>query len=376
MNGFRLGSIFGFEIRIDFSWFIILFLIVWSFSFAVFPAQVPGHTQAVYLIMGVSGALLFFASLLAHEIAHSLVARRRGIEVEGITLFVFGGMARTRSEAKSPGDEFVIAGVGPLASVALAGLLWLIAWLGDGAGVPPVITVVLAYLAWLNLLLAVFNMLPGFPLDGGRVFRAIAWRITGSLERATRLATGGGKALGLLLAGMGIFMAFRVDVVGGLWLVFIGWYLRTAAVASYQQHRLRDVLTDVRAEQTMSPSPETVPHDMTLQQLMDDVFMRSRYVAFPVMENQAPVGLVTLHQLREVPRDSWGYVPVREVMLPIEPGLVVAPDDVVTTVIDRLQSSPARRVLVMQDGRLVGIISARDITHWLERARQLEEVRR
>jgi Zn-dependent protease/predicted transcriptional regulator len=376
MNGFRLGSIGGFEIRIDFSWFIILFLIVWSFSFAVFPAQVPGYAQGAYLIMGVSGALLFFASLLGHELAHSFVARRRGIEVEGITLFVFGGMARTRSEAKSPGDEFVIAGVGPLASLALAGLLWLAARLGSEAGLSPVITVVLAYLAWLNLLLAVFNMLPGFPLDGGRVLRAIAWRVTGSLEKATRLATGGGRLLGFLLAGIGIYMAFRVDVVGGLWLVFIGWYLRTAAVASYQQHRLRDVLTDVRADQTMSPSPETVPPDITLQQLMDDVFMRSRYVAFPVVENGTPIGLVTLHQLREVARDSWSYIPVREVMLPIEPALVVAPDDTVTTVIDRLQSSPARRVLVMQDGHLVGIISARDITHWLERARQLEEVRR
>jgi CBS domain-containing protein len=242
-------------------------------------------------------------------------------------------------------------------------------------GASPAVAAVLGYLSWLNLLLAIFNMLPGFPLDGGRVFRSLAWKLTGSLEKATSMATTGGRWLGYLMAGTGIYMAFQGAVLGGLWLVFIGWYLRTAAVASYQQHRLRDVLAGVRAEQTMSPSPQTVSPDMTLQQLMDDVFMRSRFVAFPVVQNDIPVGLVTLHQLREVARDSWGYIPVREIMLPLDPSLVVEPSETMLTVMDRLQSSPARRVLVMHDGRLVGIISARDVTHWLERARQLEEVK-
>jgi Zn-dependent protease/CBS domain-containing protein len=376
MNGIRLGSIFDFEIRIDFSWFIILFLIVWSFATGVFPAEVPGLSQLTYYVMGLAGALLFFASLLAHELSHSLVAKRKGIVVEGITLFVFGGVARTRSEATSPGDEFQIAGVGPLASLFIAGLLWGLARAGHRLVWPFAVTAVLDYLAVLNLALAIFNLLPGFPLDGGRLFRSIVWKATGSLEKATRFATAGGRWLGYALVFLGILQAFEGPVLSGLWLVFIGWYLRNAAVSSYQQYRLRDVLAGVRAEQTMSPSPETVPPHITLQQLMDEVFMRSRFVAFPVVEDGRAIGLVTLHQLREVPRDAWGFVPVREIMLPLEPSLVVAPGENMMIVMDRLQSSPARRVLVMQDGHLLGIITARDVTHWLERVRQLEQVRK
>jgi Zn-dependent protease len=375
MNGFRIGSIFGFEIRIDLSWFIILFLIIWSFSVAVFPQALPGLTTTTYLIMGVSGAIIFFVSLLAHELSHSLVAKAKGIEVESITLFVFGGMARTKSEATTPGDEFQIAGVGPLSSFIIAALLWGSARVWTTAGGGQEVAIVLDYLGFLNLVLAVFNMLPGFPLDGGRVFRSIVWKVTGSLDRATKVATTGGRWLGWLLIGLGILQVFQGLTMPGLWMVFIGWFLRNAAESSYQQHRIRDVLAGVRADQTMSPSPQTVPADATLQRMMDEVFMRSRYVAFPVVDGAETIGLVTLHQLREVPREKWADTTVRDMMLPLDPSLVVAPEENMMVVMDRLRSSAAGRVVVMQDGRLVGIITARDVTHWLERARQLEEAR-
>jgi Zn-dependent protease len=375
MNSFRIGSIFGFEIRVDLSWFIILFLIIWSFSAGAFPAALPGLEPATYLIMGVSGALLFFVSLLAHELSHSVVAKSKGIEVEGITLFVFGGVARTKSEATSPGDEFQIAGIGPLASIVIAALLYGAARLWTGTDGIPEVAVVLDYLAFLNLILAVFNLLPGFPLDGGRVFRSIVWKVTGSLDRATKVATTGGRWLGWLLIGWGILQVFQGFTMPGLWMVFIGWFLRNAAESSYQQHRIRDVLAGVRADQTMSPSPQTVPADATLQRMMDEVFMRSRYVAFPVVDGNETIGLVTLHQLREVPREQWPSITVRDTMLPLDPSLIVGPGENMMVVMDRLRSSPARRVVVMHDGRLIGIITARDVTHWLERARQLEEAR-
>lgn len=372
MNGLRIGRIAGIEIRVDFSWFIIFFLILWSFSTGVFPTVVPGLSTPVYLVMGITGTLLFFASLLVHELSHSIVAIRKGIEVEGITLFIFGGVARTKAEARTPGDEFAIAGVGPLTSLLIAAALWLGALGGRAIDAPVAVIVVLTHIALLNLVLALFNLLPGFPLDGGRLFRSLVWKLSGSLEKATRAATTGGRWLGYALIAWGLFQAFAGAVMAGLWVVFIGWFLRNAAVMSYQQHRIRDVLADVRAEQTMSPSPVTVDADVSLQVLMDEAFMRNRFVAFPVVQDSRPIGIVTLHQLRDVPRERWSDVRVRDIMIPVEPSLIVQPGEDMMTVMDRMQSSPARRVLVMRNGELVGIITANDVRHWLERARQLE----
>ena len=206
MNGFRVGSILGFTVRVDFSWFIVFFLILWTFAMGVYPATVPGLSRGVYFVMGVTTTLLFFASLLTHEISHSLVARAKGIPVEGITLFIFGGMAQTRGEAESPRDEFLIAGVGPLTSLVLAlgfgGLFMIGAGFGAGA------RAVLRHLAVLNVTIAVFNLLPGFPLDGGRLFRAALWKMTGDLTRATRIASRAGSGLGLLLVAIGIWQTF------------------------------------------------------------------------------------------------------------------------------------------------------------------------
>lgn len=372
MSSFRVGRIFGFEIRIDLSWFIIVALIVWSFSVGVFPQAVPGLSPAVYLAMGVCGALLFFASLLAHELSHSVVATRKGIVVEGITLFVFGGVARTRSEATSPGDEFAIAGVGPLASVVIGVALWGGAILLTGILHPAVIAV-LHYLGFLNLLLAAFNLLPGFPLDGGRVFRSIVWKVTGDLDRATRIATTAGAWLGLAFMALGGFAVLEGDF-GGLWLAFIGWYLRNAAKMSWRQHSLRSTLGDVRAGEAMSPAPEAVPAEMTLDHLMHDVLLHSRHVAFPAMAGGSPVGVVTLQQLRGVPRQTWANVRVSDVMMPLDRTLVVSPDATMVEVMERMQNSADRRILVVDGGELVGIISAFDIAHWLERVRQLQSV--
>jgi Zn-dependent protease/CBS domain-containing protein len=374
MNGFRLGRIIGFDIRIDFSWFIILFLVLWSFTVGVFPAQVPGLSGQTYLAMGISGALLFFASLLLHELSHSVVARAKGIEVESITLFLFGGVAQTRSEARTPGDEFQIAIVGPIMSVALGVLFGALAWLGTGLDWHPGVRAVALYLALLNTILAVFNLLPGFPLDGGRVLRSIVWRITGDLTRATQVASTGGQWLGYALVGIGIWQAFGGNVMGGLWLVLIGWFLRNAAVSGYRQHIMHEALVDATARQTMTPVPETVPPDITLEDLTERYFMRRRFVAFPVTRDEQPLGIITLNQVKDVPRTDWPLRLARDTMTPAAESIVVDPDDSLLHVLEKLRASPVRRVLVVRSGRLEGIITANDIAQWIGRTRLLRDV--
>ncbi len=371
MGSFRLGRIFGFEIRIDFSWFIIFFLILWTFTFAVFPQSAPGLPRGAYVAMGLIGTLLFFASLLTHELSHSFVARAKGIPVEGITLFIFGGMARTRAEAASPGDEFVIAGVGPLTSLGLGLVLGLVWWLGTSWGWSPAVTAVAQYVGSLNVLIAVFNLLPGFPLDGGRLFRAITWKLTGDLGRATRLSTTGGRWLGYLLVGLGLWQAFTGAVLDGLWLVFIGWFLRNAAASSYQQHVLLQVLSRVPAREAMTPHPETVVPDLSLQQVADEHFLRRRFLGYPVVEDGRTLGFITLDQVRAVPREQWPARSVRETMAPRDEAWVVRPDVDMSTVLERLEDSPVRRVLVERDGVLEGLITAADVAGWLRRVRAL-----
>jgi Zn-dependent protease/CBS domain-containing protein len=372
LGGIRLGSVLGFEIRIDYSWFIIFFLILWTFSAGVFPGVYPGQETATYLIMGGAGTILFFASILAHELSHSLVARRKGIPVEGITLFIFGGMAHTRMEFEDPADEFHVAGVGPLSSLLIAGLFWLVAWGGGQVGWTFAITGVAAYLAFINLALAVFNLLPGFPLDGGRLFRAAVWRHTGDLTKATRWASNGGKVLGYLLMALGVLNFFAGNLIGGIWLVFIGWFVRMAAEASFAQHRLHETFRGVRAADAMTPHPQTVAADVSLQDFLEHHVFQGRHHSYPVVEDERPVGIITLERVKGVPREEWTRRSVRDAMVPAEDGVVVSPREQMTEVLEKLSSSKARRVLVADQGELVGIITQSDISRWMERMRLME----
>jgi len=372
MGGFRLGSILGFEIRIDYSWFVIFFLVLWSFSAGVFPAQFPDLSPTTHFLMGGIGTLLFFASLLAHELAHSVVARRKDVPVEGITLFIFGGMARTRLESETPEDELAIAGIGPVASLVIAGVFGVVWWLGGQLGWGDAVTGVAVYMAYLNVILALFNLLPGFPLDGGRLFRGVVWKLTGDLTKATRWATNGGKALGYALMGLGLLQTFAGGVLGGLWMLFIGWFLRGAAEASYAQHLLRGILEGIRADEVMTADPETVPPDLSLRRLVEERFLRRRYQSFPVVDDARLVGLLTLQQVKEVPREEWDRRVARDVMTPIEDGIVVEPGRKMTDVLQTIQETGSRRVLVAEGDRLFGIISSTDIAGWVQRSRELE----
>jgi Zn-dependent protease/CBS domain-containing protein len=371
MNGFRIGRIFGLEIRIDYSWLVIFTLVLWSFTLGVFPLRFPGQPISVYFAMGLSGTLLFFVSVLLHEMAHSLVAQARGIPVDGITLFIFGGMAHARSEFETPKDEFIIAGVGPLSSFAIAGAFGGIAWFGSNLGWSVVVTGVAAYLAILNVILAVFNLLPGFPLDGGRLFRAVVWHYTGNQTRATRVASAGGRILGYLLIGLGILQFLGGGLIGGLWMVFIGWFVQMAASSGYAQHLLRSSLDGLQAGDAMTAPLETAAPELSIQQFVDEFAIRGRHEAYPVTIEDRPVGIISFRQVGAVPRDAWSRRTVSDTMTPLDEGATVSPAEPMTSVLEKLQATRTRRILVVEDGRLVGLVSAGDLARWANRARLL-----
>ena len=367
--GIELGSIGGVEVSLDYSWFVLFFLIFGTFTGVVFPAYVPGLARGTYVAMGVVGTFLFFASLLAHELAHAFVAMWKGMEVEGITLFIFGGMARTKEEASRPVDEFLIAGVGPLMSGALAAGFYALAITADQHGWHPAVFGVAGHMAFLNLALAVFNVLPGFPLDGGRLLRSVVWQITGNLTKATHVATAAGKALGWLIVAGGVYLVLvSGELVSGLWFVFIGWFLANAADTTYQQVLLRQVLEGRTAADAMTPFPEVVEPDLTLDVLVNEYFMKRPYNAFPVTEDGIVIGLITLSHVKQVDRSAWKLRKVADVMTPMVDTLIVSPSSPMTDVVERMSENETRRVVVADQWELRGIITGGDVANWLDRA--------
>ncbi len=371
-GGIRLARLFGFEVRLDPSWFVIFFLVLWTLARSVFPQRHPGLGPDVYLAMGLVAAVLFFVSVLLHELSHSAVARASGIEVEGITLFIFGGVARTRSEPQTPREEFLITVVGPLSSLAI-GLGFLgVARLGSWLGAPVALVGVADYLALVNVVLAVFNLVPGFPLDGGRIFRSIVWFVSGDLHKATRWASTSGRIFGLTLVAMGVLALFTGSFVGGIWFILIGWFLAQAAEASYRQLIVRRILEEVRVRDAMSRDPETVSPDLTLSELVHDYFMRRRYSAFPVLDPYGRLlGLVTLQQVKQVNPERWPYTTVADIMMGLSEAALVGPDDSLAVGLSRMEQAGAGRALVLVDGHLAGLLSRTDISQWLQHYQQL-----
>ncbi|MFC5957209.1 site-2 protease family protein [Streptomyces pratens] len=370
---FVLGRIAGVRVGVHWSVLFIFGIIVFGLSQGRLPETYPGRAWAVYWAAGLCTAVVFFASLLAHELAHAVVARRNGVEVDDIVLWLLGGAARLRTEAPSPGAELRIAGVGPLVSLLLGGLFALGAWLLDLASGPGVVVEMVAWLAGINVLLAVFNALPAAPLDGGRLLRAFLWWRTGDRLRATAGATAAGRVLGWLLVVLGLIAFMRTGAFGGLWLALIGWFLIAAATAEGRQAQLRGVLAGVPVRDAMTPGPLTVPADTTVAAFLTDPRYRYRHSAFPVTDDgAAPVGLVTLDGARRVPEaDAHAHahaLRVRAVMVPLSQVTVVGPDSPLADLLPRMEPGAEHRVLVVDDGRLVGIVSLSDISRavtWL-----------
>src|SRR5215211_3231250 len=370
-TSWRVARIAGIEVRIDSSWAVIALLITYSMYLrlsGLYPELSGGGAVALAIL----SAVLFFGSVLVHELAHALAAQARGIRVQDITLFLFGGATRAKIDARGPGDEFLIALVGPLTSGLLAGLFGLVAGLGHNLLSVP-LAGTLGYLAWTNLLLAGFNLVPGFPLDGGRLLRSAIWKTTGSLARATRIASAAGQAVGWLLVAAGVAWLLAGDLAGGIWFAFIGWFLVQAARSSYQDLQLQQLLRGVEAEDVMAADLRRIPPELSLQDAVDDYFMRYDHGAFPVDEGGRTIGLLTLRGVRRVPREQWPTSRARDHMVPLGDQVMVAPDARMDGVVGKLQDGQANRVLVAQDGEVVGIITPSDLTRWLRRWRTLQD---
>jgi Zn-dependent protease len=368
-NSVHVGRIFGIDIKLDYSWFLILVLTTWSLAGQYFPNMYPAWTDATYWILGVATALLFFGSVLAHELAHSIVSQRSGVPVRDITLFIFGGAAQISEEPKTAGNEFWMALVGPLTSLVLAavfGALWLV-----GRWVSPYLQALSLWLAGINMTLALFNLVPGFPLDGGRVFRAILWALTGDLRRATRIATALGRLVAFGFILFGVWQMVSGSFFSGLWLAFIGWFLENAATVSYRRMAVDEMLSGHTVREIMSSECQTIPRHLTLDAFVDGVLLRTGNRCFPVHEGGELMGLVTLHRVRQVPRVRWKTTRVGDVMIPRSELKTVAPSDELNGVMRRMAEEDVNQFMVIDDGELMGLVARDNLLRFIQTRAEL-----
>jgi len=366
-QGVSLGRIFGIPVRLDYSWFLILALLTWLLGARYFPAEFPDWPQGLYWLTGVLTALAFFASLLLHELGHSVVALRHKVPVRSITLFVFGGVAQIRGEPPSAKAEFRIAVAGPLVSLALALAFYGAQPLLDT--VPPLLGMA-RYLTYINLAVALFNLIPGYPLDGGRVLRAILWAAMRDLRRATVIAANVGRGFGMLFIFLGVWELLGGNL-GGLWLAFIGWFLESAASAQILQTTFQDLLAGHRVSQAMGARCPAIAEDLTLQQLVDEHVLGRGERCFLVNRGERTVGLMTVHQITAVPRAAWPAVTAARVMLPIEQSRRVGPDTALSAALQLMDRDGVNQLPVIAGGRVLGMLNREDVISYLRTLQQL-----
>lgn len=361
-RGISLGQIFGIPIQLDYSWFLIFALITWTLAIGYFPAEFRWPTWE-YWIVGLVTSLFFFGSVLLHELGHSVIALHYGIPVRGINLFIFGGVSQIEEEPPSAGIEFVLAIVGPLVSFALAGIFF---------GLQLVFTsftpfVAFArYLAYINALLGAFNLIPGFPLDGGRVFRSIVWAITGSPHKATSVAGTLGRAIGFAMILFGVYEVITGNFINGLWIGFIGWFLESAAGQEMQQQKVQDLLEGRTVSDAMSYNYTAIPPDMTVQELVDNRVLSNGHRSFIVEESNRQIeGLLTLQEIKQMPRDKWPWTRVSQAMIPWERLKWTEPDADLWKAIEEMNREGVNQLPVIKDGQILGMLRREDIISYL-----------
>lgn len=382
-GGIKVGQFFGIDIYIDWSWLLIFLLITWNLATG-FGEIHPDWSTTLIWGLGLLASVLFFSSVLAHELAHSLVARSQGLPVRRITLFLFGGVSNIEREPPSPKAEFLITIVGPVTSIVLGLIFILISGVSMGAVLPvqgqglealsglSPLTTMLLWLGPINLILGIFNLVPGFPLDGGRILRSILWSMTDNLRRATRWASfvGQGIAWLMIVAGIAMIFGFQIPFFGtgfvnGLWLAFIGWFLHSASAQSYRQVVVNDILEDIPVERMMKREVPKVNADITVTQLVQEIMDSDDY-AFIVMDGDQMAGIVTLQDMRKVNKARWDEIRVREIMTPRDQLEIATPDQDAAQVLSTITRQDIRQIPVVQDGQLLGVLRRRDIIRWLQ----------
>jgi Zn-dependent protease len=368
-GAFAAGRVAGVPFFVHWSVLIITALIAWGLAGQALPAADPGRPTWAYVVTGVGAAVVFVLALLAHELSHAVVARRHGVAVDSITLWLFGGVAKLHSEATDPGSELRIAGVGPLVSFLLGLAFWVLAAALTAAGIGGPVVVALAWLAGINLLLAVFNVLPGAPLDGGRLLRAALWKWRGDRVWASVTAARAGRVLGMVLIGIGLAEFLLLAAPTGIWLALIGWFIVGAASMEERTTRLGASLAGVRVGEVMTASPDTVPAGITVAELIDRYLFTRRHSSFPLVDAAGrPVGLVTLARIKAVAPGARSTTTVGDIAWPVDELPVVAPGDPLADLLPQLTGVADGRALVVVDGRLVGIVSPSDVTRAVEHA--------
>ncbi len=371
---FELFTLFGFKVGIDASWFILAILITWSLATGYFPYALEDLSTRTYWVMGVVGAFGLFVSVVLHEFAHSWVARRNGLPMKGITLFIFGGVAEMTEEPPSPKVEFRVAVAGPIASIAIAAVCYAVTALGRGVGWPLPVTAVLSYLAMINLVLVAFNAVPAFPLDGGRVLRSFLWQWKNNLRWATRVTSRIGSIFGVVLIVLGVLSVLAGDFIGGMWWFLIGLFLRGAAQSSYQQLLMRQLLEGEPVRRFMNDQPISVERSLSVRRLVEDYVYRHHHKLFPVVEDERVIGCVTTRDIKQLPRDEWERQSVGAITQKCSAENTVGPDDDAMEALARMTKSGNSRLLVVEDDRLLGILSLKDLLELFRHKIELEDL--
>ena len=371
-KSFRLTKLFNIPVEINYTWFIIFGLVIFTLAWNVFPSTDPELGRIFHWLMAIITAVLLFASLLAHELSHSLVAKRHKLPIQGITLFIFGGVAHMEKEPSSPEVEFKMAIAGPIMSFFLAFLFFGLYHFFYNIGLPKAFLSIAFYLSLMNLIVGIFNLIPGFPLDGGRVLRAALWSYYKDLKKATAIASGFGKGFAFFLIALGFLYLFMGAIIPGIWFIFIGLFLQEAAEVSYRQVVMKKILEGVKVENFMTKDVITVPADIKLNKLVDEYFFRFRHASFPVVEDDTILGLVTLHDVKDIPKSKWIEKNARETMVPLSPQLVIGKKEDAMDALAKMAKNKIGRLLVIEGSKLAGIISQRDIMRLFEFKSEIE----